>query len=264
MVEGRQPPPSPPRSAGRGTTRSVVEGRRPHDSNPSTILRMVPLPIRYANREETRTAANPPIVSISHAANPLTPLIFQNKQRHKPSAPGPVSDSSHPVGGEGVGSSAPMSAGCGRAMKPGGRIPRGSLRRSMDGPRLLAARQWSGPLAVPCPSRVAGSNVGGGDPVRPEARAASRRARGKRLRGAAPSLPDRDFTGGSEGRPRSGFVETVKQSKLRARPGRPAPSPTFPAAMPESEDPWMEGGQWLVVGRRRGRGGRLRRPSADR
>ena len=54
----------------------------------------------------------------------------------------------------------------------------------MDGVRLLAAGQWRGPLAAPCPSRVAGSNVIGGDPVRPEARAASRRARGKRLRGA--------------------------------------------------------------------------------
>ena len=43
------------------------------------------------------------------------------------------------------------------------------------------------------------------------------------------------------------FVETVKLSKLRARPGRPAPSPTFPAAMPESEDAWMEGGWWLVA-----------------
>ena len=214
--------------------RRRVEGRRPHaPPYPSTILRMVPLPIRCANREETPAADHPPIASISPAANPLTPLAFQNKQRHKPSAPGPVSDSSHPVGGEGVGSSAPMSAGCGRAMKPGGWILRGSLRRSMDGLRLLAARQWSGLLAAPCPSRVRGSNVGGGDPVRPEARAASRRARGKRLRGAVPSLPDRDFTGGSEGRPRSGFVETVKLSKHRARPGRPAPSPNFPAAMPE-------------------------------
>ena len=138
---------SPPRSAGRGTTRSVVEGRRPHDPYPSTILRMVPLPIRCANREETGTATNPPIVSISRAANPLIPLTFQKSQRHKPSAPGPVSDSSHPVGGEGVGSSAPMSAGCGRAMKPGGRIPRGSLRRSMDGLRLLAARFLCGPLS---------------------------------------------------------------------------------------------------------------------
>ena len=98
-----------------------------------------------------------------------------------------------------------------------------------------------------CPPRADGSNVSGGDPVRPEARAASRRARGKRLRGAAPSLPDRDFTGGSEGRPRSGFVETVTLQQHRARPGRPAPSPTFPAAMPESEDAWMEGGQWPVA-----------------
>ena len=108
---------------------------------------MVPLPVRYANREETGTATNPPIVSISHAVNPLIPLTFQNKQRHKPSAPGLVSDSPHPVGGEGVGSSAPMSAGCARAKKPGGWIPRGSLRRSMDDLCLLAARFLCGPLS---------------------------------------------------------------------------------------------------------------------
>jgi hypothetical protein len=87
-------PPSPPRFAGRGTTRSVVEGRRPHaPPYPSTILRMVPLPIRCANGEETRTAHNPPIASISRADNPLIPMTFQDKQRHQPSALGPVSDS---------------------------------------------------------------------------------------------------------------------------------------------------------------------------
>ena len=98
----------------------------------------------------------------------------------------------------------------------------------MDGLRLLAARFLCGLLTArpSCPPRAVDSNVGGGDPARPEARAANRRARGKRLRGAVPSLPDRDFTGGSEGRPRSGFVETVKLSKPRARPGRSAPAPT--------------------------------------
>ena len=62
----------------------------------------------------------------------------------------------HPVGGEGVGSCASMSAGCGRAMKPGGWIPRGSFGASTDGTRLLAARFLCGPptqavmSAAPC------------------------------------------------------------------------------------------------------------------
>ena len=119
-----------------------------------------------------------------------------------------------------------MSAGCGRAKKPGGRIPRGSLRRSMDGLRLLAARFPRGPPTQVVSAARRRQQCRRRDPVRPEARAASRRARGKRLRGAAPSLPDRDFTGGSEGRPTSGFVETVTTQEHRARPGRSAPSPT--------------------------------------
>ena len=71
-----------------------MEGRRPHAlPYPSTILRMVPLPIRCANGEETRTATHPPIASTSRATNLLIPLTFQKKQRHEPSAPGPVPDS---------------------------------------------------------------------------------------------------------------------------------------------------------------------------
>ena len=103
-----------------------------------------------------------------------------------------------------------MAAGCGRAMKPGGWRPRGSRGASMDGVDRLAARFLCGlPTAMPsCPPRVRTGNGQGGDPVRPEIRAASRRARGKRLRGAAC------------------LVETVKRSKHRARPGRPAPSLT--------------------------------------
>ena len=141
-----------------------------------------------------------------------------------------------------------MSAGCGRAMKPGGWILRGSLRRSMDGTRLLAARFLCGPLTKVMSAARRRQQCLRRDPVRSELRATTRTARGKRLRGAAPSLPDRDFTGGSEGRPRSGFVETVTLQQHRARPGRPAPSPTFPAAMPEGEDAWMGGGWWLVAG----------------
>ncbi len=105
---------------GRGTTRSVVEpppsppcrrrrwgGGPPRDPrrgggveagsavwHPSTILRlrlrMVPLPIRSANREETRTAHNPPIVSISFPANPLTSNAFPKLQRPQPAIAGPT------------------------------------------------------------------------------------------------------------------------------------------------------------------------------
>ena len=64
------------------------------------------------------------------------------------------------------------------------------------------------PNLAPCQPRVTDSNVGGGDPVRPEIRAACRSARGKRLRGAVC------------------FVETVNLSRNRARPGRSAPSLT--------------------------------------
>ena len=250
-----------------------VEGRRPHDSNPSTILRMVPLPNRCANGEETRTAHNPPIASISPAANPLTPLVFQKLQRHEPSALSRVPDSSHPVGGEGVGSSAPMSAGCGRAMKPGGWIPRGSLRRSVDGFCLLAARFLCGLLTArpSCPPRAVGSNVCGAIRSGPNSGPLPGGRVENGCAGQVPSLPDRDFTGGSEGRPRSGFVETVTLQQHRARPGRPAPSPTFPAAMPAGEDAWMEGGwwlvasgQWLAIAAHLSAEGRRRRPPRSR
>ena len=53
----------------------------------------------------------------------------------------------------------------------------------------------------------------------PNVRAASRRARGKRLRGAAC------------------LVETVKTYQHRARPGCPAPSPTCAGPPAEDEPP---------------------------
>ena len=210
--------------------------RRPHGPPcPSTILRMVPLPIRCANREETPTAHNPLIVSISRPANPLIPRPFPKNQRHQPSWPGPVSDScpSRRWGGRRI--QRPDVGGLWSSDEARGKDTPGVLAE-VDGWPAPARRALPVRAAVSCPPRADGSNVIGGDPVRPEARAASRRARGKRLRGAVPSLPDRDFTGGSEGRPRSGFVETVKQSKHRARPGRPAPSPNFSAETPKGDD----------------------------
>ena len=87
-----------------------------------------------------------------------------------------------------------MSAGCGRAMKPGGWIPRGSLRTSMDGVRLLAARLLCGLLTakVPsCPPRVVICKGGGGDPVRPEVKGRQPEGTWKTTArgGAVPSRP---------------------------------------------------------------------------
>ena len=87
----------------------------------------------------------------------------------------------------------------------------------MDGVRLLAARFLRGTSAghdrrKSPPGRLRKAASG----RRQGQRTAGRRpARGKRLRGAAC------------------LVETVTLHQHRARPGRPAPSPNFPAAMPE-------------------------------
>ena len=171
-MRGRRPPPgsaalpvSSPSQMGRGTVRSLAEAKE--GGGAPAARSSLPLhhpsdgPPPHSLREQggdgmltiRRLSAYSALLTYcSHT--PFKNYSVTNHPRR-----GPCQTPVHPVGGEGVGSSAPMSAGCGRAMKPGGRIPRGSLRRSMDGLRLLAARQWSGPLAVPCPSRVPGSNV---------------------------------------------------------------------------------------------------------
>ena len=137
-----------------------------------------------------RDAHNPPIVSISRAANPLTLLAFQDKQRHQPSASGPMPDSwpSRRWGGRRI--QRPDVGGLWSSDEARGMDTSGVLME-VDGWPPFARRALPVRAAVSCPPRVAGSNVIGGDPVRPEARAASRRARGKRLRGAGavPSRP---------------------------------------------------------------------------
>ena len=120
-----------------------------------------------------------------------------------------------------------MSAGCGRAMKPGRRRVRGSSRRSMDGLCLLAARLEvrSDGLAIAGvrPSRSGVSNGFGAIRQRPGRRAASRRACGKRPRGAAC------------------LVETVKQQSTGRGPDAPRPpQPLFPkrrTVVPASPSP---------------------------
>ena len=228
-----------------------MEGRRPHAPPPSTILRMLPLSIRCANGEETRTAHNPPIASISRADNPLTLLTFQDKQRHEPSALSRVPDSSHPVGGEGVGSSAPMSAGCGRAMKPGGWIPRGSLRRSMDGLRLLAARFPRGLLTKVMSAARRRQQCLRRDPVRSELRATTRKARGKRLRGAGLLRRNGNST------PAPG----------EARPPRALPdlSGSDAGGRRRMDGRWLvASGQWLAIAAHLSAEGRRRRPPHPR
>ena len=165
-------------------------------------------------------ASNPPPARQVGEANPLTPRRFpqpaasfprrRKSLLHNPPIPS-VGRASDPRSS--------MATGCGRAMKPGRRRVRGSLRTSMDGVRLLAARLGTEPLLTrSARSAVRSSRKGGPGRRQGPRTAASRPARGKRLRGVVC------------------FVETVKQSKHRARPGRSAPSPDFPAAMPESKD----------------------------
>jgi hypothetical protein len=81
---------STPRSGGGvGRTQHPVHQHSPRRAPPTLLrlrLRTVPLPIRCANREETRPATHPPIVTISRAANPLTSLAFPKVQRHEPSS----------------------------------------------------------------------------------------------------------------------------------------------------------------------------------
>ena len=125
-MRGRRPHPdrrhcpSPPRSAGRGTVRSLAEAKEgggapaarllpaPRGGGPReawwrgagrTLLSTPPpsfgwSPSPFAARTgRRRDAHNPPIASISRPTNPRTSFAFQNKQRHKPSALRPVSDS---------------------------------------------------------------------------------------------------------------------------------------------------------------------------
>ena len=139
-----------------------------------------------------------------------------------------------------------MSAGCGRAMKPGRRRVRGSSRGSMDGLCLLAARLEvrSDGLAIAGvrPSRSGVSNGFGAIRQRPGRRAASRRACGKRPRGAAC------------------LVETVTLQQHRARPGCPAPSPQLAAYTRRGESACPRHRHRLIPGFRPGASDRSPRP----
>ena len=122
-----------------------------------------------------------------------------------------------PSDGEGVGSTFSMAAGCGRAMKPGrGKSggPRGGRwMASVCSPRAFRCGPMPSSRMTPSPPRSGRREAPGAIRSKARRRAASRRACGKRPRGAAC------------------LVETVTLQQHRARPGCPAPSPTaFPEA----------------------------------
>ena len=216
---------------GRRTVRSLVEAKE--GGGAPTARSSLPLhhpsdgPPPHSLREQggdgMLTIRRLPAYPVPPTQGLLSPFKINSVPSHH--GRDPCQTPAHPVGGEGVGSSAPMSAGCGRAMKPGGWIPRGSLRRSMDGLRLLAARLLCGPPTKVMSAARRRQQCLRRDPVRSELRATTRRARGKRPRGARrpfPTVASRaDQKGGQ-----TGLVETVPNLH-RARPGRPAPSPPF-------------------------------------
>jgi len=83
--EGDRPKPRRGEGGWRGADRTLLP-------TPPPSLGWSPSP--FAARTGRRwDAHNPPIVSISRAANSLILPIFQKLQRHEPSAPGPVPDS---------------------------------------------------------------------------------------------------------------------------------------------------------------------------
>ena len=165
----------------------------------------------FSQREKDQDhAGNPPPARQVSEANPLTPHHFLQpaasfpRRRKTPRHNSPI-----PSVGRASDPRSSMAAGCGRAMKPGRRRVRGSLGMSMDGIPLLAARLGTEPLLTrSARSAVRSSRKGGPGRRQGPRTAASRPARGKRLRGAVC------------------FVKTVTLQQHRARPGRSAPSPT--------------------------------------
>ena len=222
-------------SARRRSLRSCAKGcgstagGRLRRANQPTHIRPYGAP--SPNGRRNLSADNPPIASISRADNPLIPMTFQDKQRHEPSALSPTPDSwpSRRWGGR-------------RIQRPDvGGLWSSDEARGMDTPGVLMEVDGWPPFARRAlPVRAADESH-----VRRAPSAAMSAAVIRSGPNSGP-LPGRRAENGRAGQ--VCFVETVTLQQHRARPGRPAPSPTFPAAMPESEDAWMEGGWWLVAG----------------
>ena len=137
------------------------------------------------------------------AASFLRPAI---RRAHAPS---------HPVGGEGVGSTASTTAGCGRAMKPGRRRVPGSSWTSSGWRPLLAARPVAGAdadLVRKAPPPALSAREGRQQPSRPEQGPPVGGANGKRPRGALR------------------LVETVNLNSQTGRDPAPRSLPDLPAA----------------------------------
>ena len=96
----------------------------------------------------------------------------------------------------------------------------------VDGWPAPARRALPVRAAVSCPPRADGSNVIGGDPVRPEARAASRRARGKRLRGAGLLRRNgNNTTAPGEARPPRALPDPPRKQAEKSHAPKASPSP---------------------------------------
>ena len=136
------------------------------------------------------------------AASFLRPAI---RRAHAPS---------HPVGGEGVGSTASTTAGCGRAMKPGGGVLRGSSRASVWMTPLARRRPRGGPLRLYARKSTLPEPPQGGT-----GRAFKASRKGPAVGGA----------GGKRSRGALRLVETVYPTHRPGEPRRPAP---FPPPLP--------------------------------
>ncbi len=66
-----------------------IDSAKDGDGGVSPLIRAAPPPTFSLKGRRMRTADNPPIASISHAANYLNPLTFQKIQRHQPAIAGP-------------------------------------------------------------------------------------------------------------------------------------------------------------------------------
>jgi len=164
-------------------------------------------------------AGIPLTVGTSRATNPLIFLTLQKSQRHQPARVETALrlSSSRRWGGRRI-----------QRLDVGGLWSSDEARRMEtsgvlvvgDGCRLPARRALkAGPPTSSCPSLVRSSNGPGGDPVRPEARAASRRARGKRLRGAGQLRRNGKFypiTGRGPAAPRPPQPPVLRRRRLSA------------------------------------------------
>ena len=181
---------------------------------------------RNGGRDPRRSAGNPPIHSRigGKTSRPINALTDSQTESPVALAPPLHFSPSRRWGGRRI-----RASRCRRAvvepMKPGGRRPRGSLGPAMDAGPCSPRASCAGPLgATPCKSPP-------GRLRKEAARVSARPDNGRRPAGAWKTT-----TRGGLSR-RNGNSTTAP-----GEPGRPAPSPNFPAAMPESANSCPDSG----------------------